>query len=319
MDRIHIYKFAYQIFLLCILSMVTSCDINDSYVDCETESTIVVYFRYYGDTTDETNVINHFFNDAVLYVYDQSSNNLTHVFKVTKDELLYGKQLTLEKGKYHFVCWGNQAGRSKVSNEQILGAATISAPELGNMDKILSNDDLYFASLDLEIEETPIHNEELENQNKQTAHTLTFKCSHINFLVRVYGIKQNKNIRLEITNLMPQYNFAMEETKPFETSYFPVVTNTVTDNEGMVFFREFDFAVLRFKNINNKEIQIKLFDEDNLEIIAPEASLQDLLSKYNVDVEKHQDITIYIEYKFSELGVTVSIKEWKEEPVIPGS
>lgn len=309
-----VYKTAYSFLIICLLGLVTSCDINDSYINCETRKPFTVYFRYFADTNDMTNVIGNYINDGVLYVYDSETKNLVNKFTVTKEEFLHGKKIILAEGNYQFVCWGNKSIRSETIDEDQITSSRISSPEFVKGEKILSNDPLYFSSNLHSKRDLTLNNPSNGDSNSDT---LTFVSSHINFLIRVHGIKDNRNIRLELTNLMPQYDFEMHETMKFDTSYYPVVSSTVTDNNGNIFYREFNFSVLRFKNDN--KIRIRLFDSDTGEQLTDEETLSDFLAKNKIDVERQQELTIFIEYKFTDTGVTVTMKEWVEEEITPGS
>lgn len=304
-----IYKTVYSFFIFCILGFLTSCDINDSYVNCETGTPMTVYFRYFADTNDMTNVISNYINDGVLYIYDSETNSLVDTVKVSKQEFLNGKTLVLQDKEYRFVCWGNKDSKSMTTDEKNFTLSKISCPEYTKGEKIVSNDRLYYAS-----------RMNLKNDSKlfgvQRTDTLTFVSSHINFLIRVHGIRDNKDIRSEVTNLMPEYDFEMRNAKAFDTSYFPVVTSTKTDDSKNILYRDFEFSVLRFKEDNN--IQIKLFDSDTNEQLAPAVKLSDYIKMNKINVNQ-QELTIFIEYRFTDAGVKVTIKEWVNEDVIPGT
>jgi len=255
-----------------------------------------LYFSYLGDFNKE--IFPQKIGRVNLYVYDQNEN-LVETIILDKSDLdkSQGTMLNLPGGDYHVVCWGNTYGRTQINDNSSLNTGIIAAPAYFTKDIIVSNDSLYIGSKDIRL-----------SGNKITSDTVYFSSSHIKMLVRLIGLDDTSPIEIKVGNLSPTVDFRKNFSTDKET-YYPVSIY----NENT---KDYDarFNVLRFNDDN--DVYINLIDKETDEIIYT-LNLKDFMLDNHITVNGINEAFIGVSFRFN--GLSVTVKPWDEEEIIPGT
>ena len=297
------YKVSTALSIILSILLLSSC-MNDSYKNCYSDTTLSLRYQYMADTGN--NVLKQYIHSSIIYIYDEE-NLLIDSLLLDPKSLAFGTYLgVLPEGDYTFVSWANMGNQTETIFTDDLNAARLNTLNFIDDNNFTTNDPLYYAYKEVNIP-----------RNFMTAavsrtDTLTYKSAHINFRVIVRGIR-DKDIMVTFNHLMPSYDFFMQDARPYETSYQPLVIEETLEEDG--YKRLMELAVLRFKDKN--QIGIELKDVNTGELLLPEVKLEELMKKNNVTVEDKQEVTILIEFKITDSGVKVDTREWDENEIIP--
>lgn len=286
------------ILLFATFSLLFTGCIKDNLDDCP--ASIFLMFNYQADGED--NVIDTYIHSGQLFVYDQSTK-LVDVLPVSASQLKNGLSLNLPFGEYTIVCWGNAETQTEITHEEELQTARLNAPGYYQNTQIFTNDALYHGTLDLSVAQTT-------RDHVRITETLDFNAAHIN--LEVY-VRYKTEPTIQVHHLMPQYDFKMGNTQPFETDYTPTVSYIEKRKAYAALLN-----VLRFDNDNPITVEVDL--PGGLLTSPVSIHLKEFMEEQTpaLTVEGRQEVTISVLIEFTDLGVTCKIPEWIVEEGYPG-
>lgn len=265
-------------------------------------------FVYKGDGTDD--ILLSMVNSVNTYVYDARGDKvLDTVLYRPELEKYRGVSLTLGAGEYRIVCWGNISDNSEVSGADNYATAAVHHPFYTAGGRVPTNDPLYHA-----VCETL----SVASDGGSVTQTMQFRSAHIDMEIYVRGgnVSSQALPVIEVTNLYPEYDFAMKPTYLLRdtgyntATYYPVCTYDTGKNAAVAIFSALRFA-------SDDPVEIVLREEDGGEPIHVLA-LRDFLSSNDIRVEDVQECRIPVQISFNrDLSVDITIPEWETPDVKP--
>lgn len=289
--------------LLMVLPFLTGC-IKEDLDDCKGK--VSLHFRYVGDGT--TDIFPSKIEKVTLFVYTADGNHLVTQTEYDKDKLssYQGADLELFPGKYHIVCWGNTFDATEIREDE----KKIAAPGYFSGSDINTNDALYYGTIEMEVPGTLEHRD----------YTCDFVSSHIKIQVRLEGFadavvpgtlqtETNMPVVLGMAHLPSFTDFGNVPAADVQSTYYPVLSVDSEDAGSYVA----QYNVLRFAENNPVTLQI-LTGADHT--VLQEFSIADFISKYGIQVEGRNEVTLSILLRASTVGV--EIVDWEKENIDPG-
>ena len=288
-------RILYLVVPLLLLS-AAGC-INDKEADCDRTD---IHFKYLANRGEDC------FPDKIgkvsLYVYGKQGKLERCVSRSQAQlRLRQGVSLNLPTGEYRVVCWGNAFGYTRINNETDLNSAILAPPEYFTGETAVSNDSLYFGSLDIQVQ-----------REKHSDHTVYFNSSHIKMKILLAGLDElppsrtgEVPVSIVVDNINPALDFSEQccrETLP----YSPLL---VYDRKKKEYIGRFN--VTRFGNDN--AVKVKLVGQGN---VLYELELEQYMKQHGICVESVEEVTIGIRFRFNKS--TVTIEPWDEQEIKPG-
>lgn len=279
-----------------LISFALGGCIRDGLGDCYPKTDAVLTFSYRGDTGDES-MFGEMIDKVTLYIFNAGNGKLVATRTIEKAELnsFQGVRLALTPASYKIVCWGNAGDKSQFTGTSAYTTARLHHPDYAAGNKIASNDHLYFGEYDLTVPATG-----------NTSGNILFRGAHIDLNIYVKGLSGEPMV--EVSNLMPQYDFMTNAAQPFASTYYPATHYDPSKSVSVV-----QISVLRFGDDNPLVVSVK----------NPSGELKHavLLSEYMalnaIAVSGINEATVSIMIEFTGAGVSVTIPEWDRNPVTP--
>ena len=274
--------------------MLTSgCIREDNMEDCDT----CLYFSYLGDFNKE--IFPEKIKKVNLYVYNETGI-LVETILLDREDLsrTQGTMLNLPAGNYHLVCWGNANQDTQINDHSAVRSAIVAAPHYFTKEIISTNDSLYIGNKDLVV-----------TGNGQECDTVYFTSSHIKMKIELVGLDNSTDspIDIQIGNLSPTVDFANNFSTENVTYYPGAKLNTTTGSF------ESDFNVLRYNDDN--DVYINLVNKETGQVIYT-LNLKDFMTENQVSVDGINEAFVGVRFRFN--GLSVIVKPWDEENIIPG-
>ena len=292
-------------FLLASVVLLASC-IKENYEDCER---CTLTFSYTGDVTSD--IFPEHITRVNLYVFDNEGRLVqTKLLEQNELKAFQGTKLNLSAGTYKVVGVGNGFNKTEVKNLSATDMTEIQLqhPGVDNGTAIESNDSLYLGQLEFVMPKDDWFEADVP-----------FRSSHLKVSVTVEGYISNAStpnsssraagdsaLELRVNNLLPQTDFT-NRANGQKITYNPefALSNGVLKSY---------FNIMRHSA--DSDVEFELVDSSTGNVLYTLA-LTDFLAQYpQIDVTK-QEVLIPIVVKFTNLGVTVTIPDWMNVPVIP--
>lgn len=296
-------RFLY-LYLLASVVLLASC-IKENYDDCER---CTLTFSYTGDTTWD--IFPEQITRVSLYVFDEDER-LVQTKLIEQNELkaFQGTKLNLAAGKYKVVGVGNSFNKTEVSNLDAadLNAVQMHHPNLSKAMPIEGNDSLYLGQQEIIMPKDDWYEADVP-----------FRSSHLKVSFSVVGYFNNGQtssssrasadaLELKVKNLLPQTNFT-NSANGDKTTYNPPFKL-----EGSDLLNSY-FNIMRHSK--DSDVEFELVEKSTGNVLYT-ISLSNFLAQYpQIDITK-QEALIPIVVQFTKLGVTVTIPDWLNVPVIP--
>lgn len=265
-------------------------------------------FVYTGDGTDD--IFSTVVNGVEVYVYDSNGKKVADK-RVDKPSLerQQGVSLTLGAGEYRVVCWGNAAENSEISGAESYSTAVLHHPLYVSGGKIPTSDPLYYGICG---------NLVVPPGGVEVTETVKMRSAHIEMEISVSGDKIGTQFIpvVEVTDLYPEYDFAMNPTVISRSSgynvasYYPACEYNTEKNAAVARFFTPRFA-------SDDPVKIILRESDGAEPIHT-VELKEFLSSNDIRVEDREECFIPVKITFNrDLSVDVTIPEWDVPNVKP--
>lgn len=296
---------------LVALTLSAGC-IKEDMSDCPPEVNTELTFSYTGDENDAA-MFSKMIDRVTVFVFNSSDG--LHILTKTVDRAALrerqGTDLYLPAGDYRIVSWANAFDNTEILFSS-LSAGRVHAPAYGTTPQgtITTNDHLYYGVIDLTVPAAAT----LPGNTGVYLVTgdIPHRGAHINMEVHTKGFGSPDDRasypRIEMTNLMPQYNMQMGDASPATTTYFPAVAWDA-DKKTMAA----RFQTLRFAALNDIELLVRNAQSNEVKATL---SLADFIAANAIDMSRHE-ITISVLFEFSDLGVDISIPDWSGGNVDP--
>lgn len=286
-----------NLWILPLLMIVSSCIRNDN-DDCSSQPSMLLYFSYLGDGTQD--IFPSKIENVNLYIFGQDDQLVEqHLIDRAELQAYQGTRLTLPEGLYHVVCWGNTFTNTTVINQQSRLIAELSHPNYYAHQTIMTNDSLYYVYQKVYIPAS----------DPVVPDTLYFNGAHIKFRVYLHGAYKdadNNPFYIHVNNLSPTYNFEMLNKNPL-VSYQPNGFENVAAPMYCYYFN-----TLRISD--NNPVTIDLMNAKTQESFYT-LPLKDYMTQYGIHVDGRNEAIINVHFHISSLGV--SVLPWEDEDLKP--
>ena len=255
-------------------------------------------FRYYGDETSDE--FAKMIDGVTLFVFSKEGRLVTTECLTAAALRAYqGINLKLEPGQYRFVCWGNAFECTEFRSENDLPFALLQHPNLAGGIQIPTHDPLYFGSCDLDLPKNDIIMGEV-----------CFAGAHINLEIYTKGAGSSAQVpTIEVQNLSSQYDFTMSVTDRKITCY-PEVKYDPEKKAAVARMK-----TLRFPDDNPVLIDIKSPQDCGQSITV--VNLKAFMAANNIHVDGIHEATVRVLVEFTDMGVNITIPDWKNEEIDP--
>ena len=296
-------RFLY-LYLLASVVLLASC-IKENYDDCER---CTLTFSYTGDVTWD--IFPEQITRVNLYVFD-NDDRLVQTKLIEQNELkaFQGTKLNLGPGKYRVVGVGNGFNKTEVTNTSATNMAEIQMqhPNLNSGGAIEGNDSLYLGQQEIIMPKDDWYEADVP-----------FRSSHLKVSFSVVGYFNNGQtssssrasadaLELKVKNLLPQTNFTNSANGD------KITYNPPFKLEGSDLLNSY-FNIMRHSK--DSDVEFELVEKSTGNVLYT-ISLSNFLAQYpQIDITK-QEVLIPIVVQFTKLGVTVTIPDWLNVPVIP--
>lgn len=300
------------VILFLAFLMFAGC-IKDDISECPPKENVIIRFRYERGTGQDL-FGQHITNTGVT-VFTATGNFVTECLLEQSDLTTFqGVRLLLEPGDYRLVCWGNLYEQSIMDIRATLDHSAIlhTYREMGNSQ---TDDPLYYAPLIADISDPDASAFLFTVPEKGVVDkTIDFTAAHKTLRIFVKGYMEQGAEpvhcpQIEVTDLASAYDFRMQTYTDFPI-HFTQRATTTSDPEIAVSV----FHTALFENDNPIFINIKqaLYGSTVWSV-----NLRQFLvdNKIVLTPGDHDQIDILVEFR--KIGVTVTIPNWQETPVIP--
>lgn len=302
------------LYLLTVVTLFVGC-VKEDMSDCPPSFNTELTFSYQGDDQNPV-MFSQMIERVTLAVFDRTG---AHILDKTVEKAdlrtFQGVRIYLPEGDdYKIVCWGNAFEHTEILNNSY-AAGRIYAPAFHTspQGKITTNDHLYFGEYAITVPPAE------QMGDKVTVGDIPFKGAHINLEVYIKGFGQSDNTAtypvVEAYNLMPEYDFQMNKTQPYSTTYYPTVVWDAT--KSVMAAR---FQVLHFANDNTVTIAIK--EPGSLNEVKAEVNLKKYMAENNITVQDNagnilNEATVRILFEFIGLDFTIKLPDWGGGDIAP--
>lgn len=286
---------------------------NEDMKNCPLKDNVTIYFSL-KDTKTGAEIFTQKVSQTDMFVFDDTGRFIRTI-RVTPADLdaSNGMVVTLQKGNYKLLCWGNierKCTLGPVTSSTLLDDAYLS------FDSNDSCDPLYYSPL---VPHTRTYNPTQQlvelsvPEEGKASTTMEFTHAHKQLEIYVQGFSDNGLLPvIELTGHKSGYDFYMNHLSGQDISFLQQSEMTTTP-EGDMAFSPFYTSRIR-KDNNTIVINIKKASDGTT---AFTTTLSDVIKGFvNFDLE--EEVVIPIVFKFINNSVSVTIPTWGYTPITPG-
>lgn len=294
------------------LLLALSACINDDRDDCVTEDNLTLVFTYSDAKAGKT--VTDYMTHADVLLFD-ADGRLYLQLPATASELQAGKRVTVPAGTYYAVAWANVHSNSAY-NSFTPGVTTLDECLL-QIDSNETGDQVYYAP----YKEKPAATragmtvyEVAVPYGERVVHTLDFVRAHRSIYVEIYGHRDGAGTTsvpatIVASQLWSRYDFhftSQADRRDYRQQTVAYIDNSAVPYTAATFHSAFG----KINGVTNISV-VRTSDQFTRVSVN--------LRQFVIDNALTDTDDIYIRITFlDDLGVSVTVPEWKDKPVEPG-